>query len=43
MIARIDIPASRLSVDDYFVVLLEGDAGGAERERNRYVLRVRSR
>jgi hypothetical protein len=43
VIARIDVPASRLSVDDYIVVLLEGDAGNAERERNRYVLRVRSR
>jgi hypothetical protein len=43
VIARIDVPASRLGVDDYILVLFESDAGNAERERNRYVLRVRSR
>jgi hypothetical protein len=42
VIARFDVPASRLGVDDYIVVLLESDAGNAERERNRYVLRLRS-
>jgi hypothetical protein len=43
VIARFDVPASRLGFDDYIVVLLESDAGNAERERNRYVLRLRSR
>jgi hypothetical protein len=43
VIARFDVPASRLGVDDYIVVLLESDGGNAERERNRYVLRLRSR
>jgi hypothetical protein len=43
VIARFEVPAARLSIDDYIVVLFGTDAGGAERERNRYVLRLRSR
>jgi hypothetical protein len=42
VIARFDVPASRLGTDDYIVVLFARDAGGVERERNRYVLRIRS-
>jgi hypothetical protein len=37
------VGAARLSLDDYIVVSFDTDAGGAERERNRYVLRLRSR
>jgi hypothetical protein len=43
VIARFDVPASRLGIDDYIVVLSGTDAGGVERERNRYVLRLRAR
>jgi hypothetical protein len=43
VIARFDVPASRLGIDDYIVVLFGTDAGGVERERNRYVLRLRAR
>jgi hypothetical protein len=43
VLARFEVPASRLPTDDYIVVLFDTDAGGAERERNRYVLSVRSR
>jgi len=43
VIARFDVPASRLGIDDYVVVLFDTDGGGAERERNRYVLRLRAR
>jgi hypothetical protein len=43
VIARLEVPASRLAIDDYIVVLFESDSGGGERERNRYVLRLRAR
>jgi hypothetical protein len=43
VIARFDVPAARLSVDDYFVVLFVTYSGGVEQELNRYVLQVRSR
>ena len=43
VIARIEVPASRLAVDDYVVTLFGADAGGAERELARYFLRVRAR
>jgi hypothetical protein len=43
VIARLEVPASRLGIDDYIVVLFESDSGGGERERNRYVLRLRGR
>ena len=43
VIARIEVPASRLAVDDYVVTLFGTDAGGAERELSRYFLRVRAR
>jgi hypothetical protein len=42
-IARIEVPASRLAVDDYVVTLFGAEAGGAERELSRYFLRVRAR
>lgn len=42
-IARFEVPASRLGIDDYIVILFDTDAAGTERERNRYVLRARSR
>lgn len=41
-VARIDVPAVLLHPDDYVVELRTGPAG-ADRERYRYVLRVRSR
>ena len=40
---RIDVPASRLSVDDYVIELFGIDASGAEHERARYFLAVRPR
>jgi hypothetical protein len=43
VIARLEIPAPRLAVDDYVITLLATDAGGAERELSRYFLRVRAR
>jgi len=42
VIARIDVPAARLPVDDYVVTLFGIDGKGAE-ERARYFLRVRAR
>jgi hypothetical protein len=42
VIARFNVPAAQLTVDDYIVVLFDG-VPNAERERNRYVLRLRSR
>jgi len=43
VIARFDVPASRLGIDDYIVVLFGTNAGGVEGELNRYVLRLRAR
>jgi len=43
VVARVDVPAGLLKVDDYVVVLFGADRSGAERERYRYFLRVRSR
>jgi hypothetical protein len=40
-LARVDVPADRLTADDYIVTLLETAASGAEVERYRYFLRVR--
>jgi len=41
--AIIEIPADRLRVDDYVIVLFATRAGGGEVEQARYVLRVRAR
>lgn len=41
--ARIDVPADRLTADDYIVVLSVTDGSGTEQERGRYFLRVRER
>jgi hypothetical protein len=43
VIARIDVPAALLAVDDYIIVLLEAGPGRGERERAQYFLRVRAR
>ena len=43
VMARVEVPAERLSPDDYIVVLLDSVANGAAQERARYVLRVRGR
>jgi hypothetical protein len=43
VMGRFDVPAARLIADDYIVVLFDTDSAGAERERYRYVLRVRAR
>jgi hypothetical protein len=43
VIARVDVPAPRLAVDDYILVLVGTDSKGVEQERDRYFLRVRSR
>ena len=43
VVARVDVPAARLRVDDYVVTLSGADAGGVDRERYRYFLRVRAR
>jgi hypothetical protein len=43
VVARVDVPAARLNVDDYLVVLSSMDPAGLEQERDRYFLRVRSR
>jgi hypothetical protein len=43
VIARVDVPAAQLRPDDYVVVLSGTNAAGAEQERYRYFLRVRSR
>jgi hypothetical protein len=40
---RIDVPATRLPVDDYLVTLYGTDASGVEREWMQYFLRVRAR
>ena len=40
--ARVSVPAAALRPDDYIVVLSGTDRAGAERERNRYFLRVRT-
>jgi anti-sigma factor RsiW len=40
-LAQVDVPADRLTPDDYIVTLLETPATGAEVERYRYFLRVR--
>ena len=42
VVARIDVPAARLPVDDYVVTLFGTDAAGAEQEWSRYFLRVRA-
>jgi len=41
--AIIEIPADRLRVDDYVIVLFATGPGGGEVEQARYVLRVRAR
>jgi hypothetical protein len=41
IIARIDVPSTELHAGDYIVVLFGTDANGVERERGRYVLRIR--
>lgn len=41
-IGRVRVPATSLPIDDYVVTLLTIDGQGRERERARYVLRVRS-
>jgi hypothetical protein len=43
VVARLEIPASALSPDDYIVELFAVDATGRETERNRYFFRVRQR
>jgi len=43
IVARADVPARLLHVDDYLVVLFGTDRSGDERERYRYFLRIRSR
>jgi anti-sigma factor RsiW len=43
VVARVDVPAAQLRVDDYVVVLWGTDRGSAEQEQYRYFLRVRSR
>jgi hypothetical protein len=40
-LTAVEIPAAALGRDDYVVTLLEADGRGGERERYRYVLRVR--
>jgi hypothetical protein len=41
LLAHADVPAAALPADDYIVTLFETGAGGSERERERYFLRVR--
>jgi hypothetical protein len=43
IIARLEIPATAFSADDYIVALFAVDASGRETERNRYFFRVRQR
>lgn len=43
IMARVEIPANRLLVDDYIVSLFAIDQAGAEAERHRYFLTVRAR
>jgi len=40
--ARVDVPATSIAADDYFVVLYGLDRAGVEREMTRYFLRVRT-
>lgn len=42
VVARLDVPAALLPVDDYVVTLFGTDAAGAEQEWSRYFLRVRA-
>ena len=41
-VGRVEVPLASLRADDYIVVWLETDAGGATHERGRYVLRLRT-
>lgn len=43
IVARVDVPAATLAVNDYVLTLFEMDAAGVDRERQRYFLRVRAR
>jgi hypothetical protein len=43
VMAQIDVPAARLPVEDYVITLVGADETGIERERARYVVRVRVR
>ena len=43
LIARLDVPAKLLSVDDYVITLFELSEGGVEQERARYFMSVRAR
>jgi hypothetical protein len=43
ILARIDVPAADLPVNDYVVTLYSIDAANAEQERARYFLRIRQR
>jgi hypothetical protein len=43
VIARIDVPAASLPVDDYLITLFATDRTGTEQEWSRYFLRVRAR
>jgi hypothetical protein len=42
VVAVAEVPAARLRADDYTITLFETDASGAESERYRYSLRVRT-
>ena len=43
IVARVDIPAANLTVDDYLVTLFGADSAGVEQEWTQYFLRVRDR
>jgi len=43
LIARLDVPAKLLAVDDYVITLFEVSEGGVEQERARYFMSVRAR
>jgi hypothetical protein len=43
IVARVDIPAANLTVDDYLVTLFGADSDGVEKEWTQYFLRVRDR
>jgi hypothetical protein len=43
IVARVEVPAGRLRVDDYVVSLIASGPGGDQEERYRYFLRVRAR
>ena len=43
LIARLDVPAMLLLVDDYVITLFEVSEGGVEQERARYFMSVRAR